>query len=307
MPADADIGVFELGSEQPGDIAMLAHILQPHVGILTSVGPGHLDGFKTLDAVTSEKWSLIKHLPVNGTAFVNADVPQLLDLAATAKVPVVTTGLANGDLRGHVLQTVPSLKIQLEDVAVLLSCPLVGTHNANNLLLAAAAANKLGLNWDVIADQAASFKPIPHRLQPIPSSFGTILDDTYNANPASMIAALDVLASYETSGSIRIFVFGEMLGLGTDSARFHREIARLALHLPIDAVLPIGDAAIAACHAVTEASATTEGFEDVSRVVILPRDEIKAWIDGFSDSRVVLVKGSRALALENLVDELLQL
>ncbi|MCK5827547.1 UDP-N-acetylmuramoyl-tripeptide--D-alanyl-D-alanine ligase [Candidatus Bipolaricaulota bacterium] len=299
MPANTDIGVFELGAERPGDIAILAEILQPHIGILTSVGTGHLDGFKTVEAVASEKWSLIEHLPENGIAIINADVPRLLDLAATANVPVVTTGLNVGDLQGQVLQTIPSLKIQLADHDVTLACPLVGTHNANNLLLAAAAAHRLGISWHAITAQAASFKPIAHRLQPIPSSFGTILDDTYNANPASMMAALDVLASFGAVKSRRVFVFGTMSGLGTDSDRFHREIAQQALHHPIDTILPIGDAAISACRAVTMPA-------EKARVVVLPRDEIKPWvIAGGSDSMVVLVKGSRDLALENLVANLL--
>jgi len=299
MPAVTDIGVFELGAERPGDITTLAEILQPHIGILTSVGPGHLDEFKTVEAVASEKWSLIEHLPENGTAIINADVPRLLDLAATANVPVVTTGLNVGDLQGQVLQTVPSLKIQLANQNIMLACPLIGTHNANNLLLAAAAAHRLGLSWHAIADQAASFKPIAHRLQPIPSSFGTILDDTYNANPASMMAALDVLASFGPVESRRVFVFGTMSGLGTDSDRLHHEIAQQALHHPIDTILPIGDAAIAACRAVTAPA-------EEAKVVVLPRDGIKAWIiDGASDPMVVLVKGSRDLALETLVAELL--
>lgn len=300
MPADTDIGVFELGAEQPGDIARLAKILQPHLGILTSVGPGHLDGFKTIEAVASEKGSLIEHLSADGTAIINADVPRLLDLAATATVPIVATGLTPCHLQGHLLQTVPSLKIQLADQNLTLTCPLVGTHNANNLLLATATAHKLGVSWQTIADQATSFKPIAHRLQPIPSSFGTLLDDTYNANPASMIAALDVLTSFGSVESCRVFVFGTMSGLGTDTDRFHREIVQRALADPIDAILPIGDAATAACHTVTAPA-------EKDRVVVLPRDRIKPWIRSHtSDSMVILVKGSRDLSLESLIADLLQ-
>ena len=301
MPTDANVGVFELGAERPGDIALLADILQPHMGILTSVGPGHLDGLKTVAAVTSEKWSLIEHLPKDGTAFVNADVPPFLDLAASAHVPVVTAGLENGAIRGLVLQTAPNLKVRLNDQDITLSCPLVGTHNANNLLLAAAAANTLGISWEEIANHAPSFKPISHRLTPIQASFGMILDDTYNANPASMSAALDVLIASPIEEARRVFVFGEMYGLGTASARFHRDIAQQALSLPIDVILPIGDTAIAACHAVTVHS------EDAARVIVLPRHEIVRWIHDFAPALVVLVKGSRALGLENLVDALQRL
>ena len=297
MPSDTDIGVFELGAERPGDIALLASILQPHMGILTSVGPGHLDGFKTVSALTAEKWSLIEHLPADGTAVVNADVPRLPDLAATVRVPIVTAGLENGDVRGHVLQTVPSLKVKLANQDITLCSPLVGAHNAANLLLAAVAANALGMSWKEIADQAPSFEPISHRLAPIQASFGILLDDTYNANPASMSAALDVLTSSSIEPVRRVFVFGEMLGLGTASARYHQDIAQQALALSIDAILPVGDAAIAACQAVGA------GSED-TRIIVLPRHEIAGWIRSFSSPLVVLVKGSRDLKLENLVDAL---
>ena len=297
MPADADIGVFELGAEQPGDIATLAHILRPHLGIITSVGPSHLDGFETVNAVASEKWSLINQLPENSAAIVNADSPHLRALATAARTPILSAGLDHGDVRGKVLQTVPSVKVSLEDHDVTLSCPLIGTHNAENMLLAAVAAHELGMSWDSIADQAISCKPIPHRLNPIQVPFGMVLDDTYNANPASMTAALKVLAAYGDAGAVRVFVFGEMLGLGAESERFHREIAQLALRLPIDAILPVGDAAIAACRSVAT-------LPDEARFVVLARQEIKAWINSFSTSMVVLVKGSRALELDKLVDEL---
>lgn len=300
MPANAGIGVFELGAEQPGDIATLARVLRPHLGIITSVGPGHLDKFGTVDAVASEKWSLVEQLPENGTAIINADVPILLGLAKTARTSVTTTGLNKGDIRGHVVQTVPSLEVALEDPVVTLTTSLAGAHNAGNLLLASVAAHKLGMSWPSIADQATSFEPIPHRLNPIRVPFGTVLDDVYNANPASMRAALEVLAAFGDDRAMRIFVFGEMLGLGADSEFFHRKIAQLSLDLPIDAILPIGDAAVAAA---ASASTTSEGSGN-PRVIVLPRSEIAGWIRNRMTPMVVLVKGSRALALEDLVDEL---
>jgi UDP-N-acetylmuramoyl-tripeptide--D-alanyl-D-alanine ligase len=297
MPSEAEIGVFELGAEQPGDIATLARILRPDLGIITSVGPGHLDGFETVDAIASEKWSLVELLPENGTAIINGDDQHLAGRVASATVPVVSTGLDNGDIRGQVLHTVPNLEVVLEGDDITLRCPLVGAHNARNLLLAAVASHELGVDWTAIADLASSFEPIAHRLNPIQASFGTILDDTYNANPASMRAALEVLASFGDDGVVRVFVFGEMLGLGADSERFHREIAQLALRLPIDAILPVGDAAIASCHPAMQRPADVQ-------VVVLPRSKIANWVNECAVPMVVLVKGSRALALEDLVDEL---
>jgi len=298
MPADTTLGVFELGTENPGDIATLARIVAPHVAILTTVGPGHLDGLKTLDAVAKEKWSLVEHLPDDGTVIVNADDPHLMERATGCHLRAIAPGIAHGNPRARVIQTVPFLKMAIDDAGTQLGCPLVGTHNAINLLLAAAAAHELGIEWETIAQRAETFEPVPHRLRPIHVSFGTILDDTYNANPASMRAALEVLASYPGNTSPRLFVFGEMLELGNQSDDFHREVARLALQLPIDTILPIGDAAIAACQAVAET-------EELRKVVVLAREQVAQWIVCHETPVIVLVKGSRGLALEHLVDELL--
>ncbi len=293
MSSEARFGVFELGAERPGDVSMLARILRPNLGIITSVGPSHLDGFETIDAVASEKWSLVEGLSEDGKAIVNADSPHLRALASTARLPVVSTGLNNGDLRGRVIQDVPSLKVKLDEHDVTMTCPLIGTHNAGNLLLAAVAANVLGMGWDSISARSESFEPIPHRLNPIQASFGTILDDTYNANPASMAAALQVLTAFGDTDSAKVFVFGEMHGLGAETDGFHREVIRLALSLPIDAILPIGEAAVTACRATDEAP-----------VILLPRGEIVRHVRQLAPQMIVLIKGSRALGLEALVEDL---
>ena len=299
MPADARFGVFEMGAERPGDVRRLANILRPEFGVITSVGPSHLDAFETIDAVASEKWSLVEDLPGDGMAILNADSSHLLQRASMAKVPVISTGLNSGDLQAEVIQVAPNLEVMLKEHNVTMTCPLIGTHNANNLLLAAATANTLGMSWDLISTTVTSFEPLPHRLNPIRTSFGTILDDTYNANPPSMTAALQMLAAFGDKDSTRTFVFGEMLGLGRDTERYHREIVRLALSLPIDAILPIGEAAIAACRAA-----------DASKIVLLPREEIGRHLARqvaprqAAQSTIVLIKGSRVLELETLVDEL---
>jgi len=297
MQADSQFGVFELGAEHPGDIAVLARILRPQFGVITSVGPSHLDGFETIEAVASEKWSLVKELPEDGMAILNADSPHLLKRASSAKSPVISAGLSHGDLRGRVVQDVPSLEIKLDEQDVTMTCPLIGTHNANNLLLAATAANALGMSWASISAQSSSFDPIPHRLHPIHISFGTILDDCYNANPASMAAALQVLAAFGGKDSARVFVFGEMVGLGADTNRYHREVLDLALSLPIDTILPVGKVSTAACLAVND-----------PKIAFLPRDGIARYVRQLAQKRaiqsaIVLIKGSRVLGLEALVEE----
>jgi len=166
-----------------------------------------------------------------------------------------------------------------------------------NLLLAAVSAHRLGAPAREIEARAPTYAPAPHRLEPRTAPFGTVLDDTYNANPASTDAALRALAELAPAGARRVFVFGDMLDLGLESDTHHRRIARLASELGIDRIYPAGERAAAACRA-----------EAPERTSLVPRDrladEVRALLWGTADS-VVLVKGSRDLRLEEVVGALL--
>jgi UDP-N-acetylmuramoyl-tripeptide--D-alanyl-D-alanine ligase len=178
-----------------------------------------------------------------------------------------------------------------------LICPILGAHNAVNLLLAAAAAAELGVPTGKIAERAATFAPVPHRLRPIPTPFGTLLDDTYNANPASTEAALRVLEEYGPEGARRIFVFGDMLDLEAVSEREHTRIAKLTEGLGIDVVFPVGDASTRACRAV-----------DLPDVRFVERHALAHGILGAAGGdAVVLIKGSRGLGLEAVAAELVRI
>lgn len=298
MPAEAQIGVFELGAGEPGDIAQLAEILRPDVGIITSVGPSHLDRFGSIEAVAREKWTLAEALPAGGLLLMNADCDSLRQRLASSPPAcrVVRVGIEQGEIRGRVQLEAPRLELTVDEPAMRLACPLLGRHNAGNLLLAAAAAAELGVPVASIEERAASFTPIPHRLQPIAASFGTILDDTYNANPASAEAALRVLAACGPPGTRRVFVFGDMLDLAEIAETAHERIAELALQLSIDTILPVGEHATRACRAVGASA-----FLYVDRA-----DLVDALSHAAGAKAIVLVKGSRALGLEGLVNELLQ-
>lgn len=298
MPEGAELGVFELGADRPGDIRILTRILRPSVGIVTSVGPSHLETFGTVRAVAEEKWNLVRDLPADAPAFVNADSPELARLAAAAGRPrLVTAGLETGDVRGRVVSAVPRLALELDDPPLRLVTELVGRQNATNLLLAALCALELGVAPRAIEERAASFRPVARRMEPRAARFGVVLDDVYNANLASMSAALHALAEFETS-SLRVAVLGDMLGLGDAAPALHEELARLALSLPIDLVYPVGERAEAAFGAAGD-----------RRVLGMARGEIAADVvarlSGASDA-VVLVKGSRGVRLETVADEILR-
>ncbi len=294
MPAGSAFGVFELGADRTGDIAALARILRPTWGLITSIGPGHLEGLGTLEAVAEEKSALVDGLPTDGVAVLPAESTRLMKRAATVSCDVLTVGLTRGDVRGRVLRSIPQLEVELERPRITLSCPLIGAHHAVNVLLACAAAHAMGTPWDAIRERTETFPPLPHRLERVSTPTATVLDDTYNANPASAEGALRVLAEIDPAASFRVFVFGEMRGLGAETDRYHRQILDLALSLPIDLILPVGEAAVDACRDAVS-----------STVALMPdRRRLLQRLRSLPKDAVVLVKGSRALGLETLVDDL---
>jgi len=294
-PETAEVGVFELGTERPGEIELLTSILRPSIGILTGVGPSHLAGFGSAERVAEEKWDLVRGLPDDGLLFVNGDDVLLRPRAEGERRATVAVGLGDADLRGRIVAAVPRLVVRVDDPPLRLETPLVGAHNATNVLLAVACALRLGVPSGAIEERAKSFVPIPHRLRLRPAPFGVLLDDVYNANPASMAAALDVLAAYGSPSTRRLFVFGDMLGLGDAGPEHHRAIRDLAVRLGID-IVPAGPLAVDACAEIAS-----------DRILSIPLAGRAAALRHllFGRENAVLVKGSRALRLEDLVDELL--
>jgi len=295
MKEEDEIGIFELASQAPGEIPFLAGLLRPTGAVITGVGPSHLASFKTLEVVADEKWSLAQSLAKGSLIVVNGDSPHL---RARTRAGVITVGLDHGEIRGRIIRETPRLIVEIDSPRLILDCPLLGAHNGTNLLLAAIAALRLGIPPETIAERTATFTPREHRLSPIKTAFGTILDDTYNANPSSTLAAIRVLHRFGNENSKRIFVFGEMLDLGEESASYHREVLAEALKLKIDLIFPVGDRPTEACRSM-----------GTDRAVFCPLDELFLRLarELSRDENVVLVKGSRALRLERIVQDLMRL
>lgn len=294
MPQEAKVGLFELGASGPGEIAPLASLLSPHIGVITLAGRGHLIGFGSVAAVAQEKWDLVRALPASGRAFINVDSPALAALAATYTGAITTVGIDNGDLRGKISSTEGGLVVDVQAPRLHLKTRLLGAHNATNILLAAAVALKLGMSAQEIEARVATFSAFPHRLNLLSVPFGYILDDSYNANPESTRGALIALAGLELQVEHRAFVFGDMLDLGEDSPRYHDKVIHLALELGIGPIFPVGNqstrAAKRACRA--DSFVFCKG-EDLARCIRthLPDGKI-----------ALLVKGSLAVGLTRIVE-----
>ena len=298
MPRSAEVGLFELGASAPGEIAPLASLLSPSIGVVTLAGRGHLMGFRSVEAVAQEKWDLVRALPTSGWAYVNVDSPPLAALSKTYAGNMTTVGIDNGDLRGSVLSAGAGLVVDVQSPRLHLETPLLGAHNATNILLAVAVALELGLSAGAIEDKIKTFSPFPHRLNLIAAPFGYILDDSYNANPESTRAALMALAELGAPVKHRAFVFGDMLDLGEDSSRFHDEVIELALELGIGMIFPVGERTTQAA----KRSASAGSF------VFCEKEDLAGCIHShLPDGKTsLLVKGSLAVGLTKIVQALLE-
>jgi len=299
MPPSAQIGIFELGTSAPGEIAPLAALLSPKIAILTMIGHGHLSGFGNVEAIAQEKWELVRALPTGESAIINLDSPELSRLANEWLGEIVSVGLQGGMVHGKIVGASPGIIIEVENPPLWLETNLLGRHNATNILSAVACALELGLAKETIENQMRTFVPFLHRLNLLPVPFGHILDDTYNANPDSTRAALFTLASLDLPTERRGFVFGNMLDLGEDSPRFHHEIIDLALRLGIGPIFPVGDLATEAARgAIEDAPTGTFVFSSQENLA----DSIRKTLRG--KRNIILVKGSRDMDLDRLVTEL---
>jgi UDP-N-acetylmuramoyl-tripeptide--D-alanyl-D-alanine ligase len=287
--------VIELGANHPGEIDYLAGLAQPTVGVITNAAEAHLEGFGSLRGVCLAKGELLDHLPRAGTAVLNADDRFRSDWAARSRCEyTVTFGFApNADCRvlgePQYLANGSEFRMRLPDGEEADAwLPLLGRQNVANALAAAAAAQAVGTSIDDIVAGLARATPVRGRLRAVSGRNGaTIIDDSYNANPGSVHAALDHLAALAGK---RILVFGNMAELGPTGPALHKEIGEYARGR-CDMLFAIGDLA---------SEAATAFGRDGRRVADV--EAARAALDPLLAADVtVLVKGSRVMGLDRLV------
>jgi UDP-N-acetylmuramoyl-tripeptide--D-alanyl-D-alanine ligase len=247
LDADCEVFIAEMGAYRPGDIQELCEFVQPAIGILTAIGPQHLERFKTIDSIQRTKYELIEALPPSGVAIFNTDDPRCRALAdRTTRVPVMRYGL---DTSGQPLDvwaenmamtsagvafTMADKQGQRVDVQTV----LLGRHNIVNILGASCAALALGMALADLAKAIRNLPPVPHRLQLIDSGGGvTVIDDSYNSNPVGALAALEVLGSFQRGQ--RILVTPGMVELGPLEAQLNEELGAQAAEV-CDYVVLVG-------------------------------------------------------------------
>jgi UDP-N-acetylmuramoyl-tripeptide--D-alanyl-D-alanine ligase len=299
-PAD-EVAVLEMGMWAAGEIRFLANLARPSLGIVTNVGPSHLERLKTLEAIARAKAELVEALPAGGTAILNYDDELVRAMAQRTQARTLLYGLDPAadlwadEIVSRGLEGI-GFRAHYGGESVTLKLPLLGRHSVHTALAGAAAGLALGMNWEEIVDGLRSGDE-QLRLLAVPGAGGAmIIDDTYNAAPASSLAALNLLAELEGR---RIAVMGDMLELGSYEEEAHRLVGR-RVPAVADLLLAVGERAVwiaeeaRACgmppDAVMMARTNSAAIEQL--LPILRRGDY------------VLVKGSRGVALEQIVTAL---
>lgn len=293
IPPDAEMAVIEMGANHQGEIAELCTIAEPTVGIITNVGKAHLEGFGGLDGVKKGKSELYQFLADNnGTALVNLDQNDLLDLALAREVErIVTYGQDDrADYQTDLLTIDPYVSVKATDEEgnnIIINSKLIGQYNYHNINTAIAVGLYFNISLKKIKEAIEGYVPTNNRSQIIHQGDTAFILDAYNANPTSTRHAL--LNFGQMDKSKKIAILGDMLELGEESYSEHLTIANLAKSLPIDKVILVG----------------SEYRKVLSEVDAIHFDTVEAAKDWFEmeniDDTAILIKGSRGIKLEKLL------
>lgn len=300
-----EVAVLELAMSAPGEIAQLAQVAEPEVGVVTNVAPVHLEFFDSVDSIARAKRELIENLKPPATAVLNYDDARVRSFAEGFRGRTVTFGFEDGaqvqgfNWQGSALGD-SSLRVKSPTLECNFDFHLPGRHNAENLLAAVAAASLFDIPPADLQRAVASFRNLPQRSEIIRLPGGTVLiNDSYNSNPLAMERMLETLATWPRV-SRRIVVAGEMLELGVSSPDLHRAVGRKCAASDVDWLVAVQGDARFFLHGAVEAgmpSQKTRFFPNAEEAaefcsaLIRPGD-------------LVLVKGSRGVHLETIVDVL---
>ena len=300
-----EIAVVELGMNHPGEISLLVRVAEPDVRVWTNVGEAHLGFFASLDAIADAKAEIFEGATAATLLVANADDPRIVARTGAFRGRVVTFGIdCDADVRAR--QVVDRgtegtrACVTTKRGSVEIATPLIGRANLANILAAAAVAEEFGVPLADVASKAAQLRPAPHRGEIVRLANGvTVIDDSYNANPTATRRALDVLASGR--GSRRIAVIGEMLELGERSIELHEDVGRAVARAGVDVLLAVGGMP---ARALADA-AVAAGMPAAAVRHFATSDEAAAEAEALVDAGdLVLVKGSRGVATDRVVDRL---
>ena len=287
------VSILEMGANQPKDIEKLCKIANPNHGLITNIAPAHLEGFGDIESVAKTKGELFEHL-TKGKSFVNLADSRINELEIYGDS--ITFGLTancdypadlHNDEDGSIVLTIDTQEIHTNSVNL---------SFAKNIIACSAIANELDISWEAIKDRIITFRPPKGRCEIKTNGKITIIDDTYNANVESTLAAIDYLKAFSGNGK-RIFVFGDMLELGSSSGEQHRIIGGKCQKEELSAVFTFGNETVVAHEEMNE-SILHKHFDEKEALLSSLNDII-------SKGDKILVKGSRGMRMEEIVGEII--
>jgi UDP-N-acetylmuramoyl-tripeptide--D-alanyl-D-alanine ligase len=306
LRAEHELAIVELGTNRPGEIARLAAIAAPDVGLITNIGPAHIEGLGSIEGIREEKGDLFRVMAGRGAAVINHDDDAVAILAERWRGRRVTFGLKSGaDLTarriGGAAPEGVGFDIVIDGVATPVRLSIPGRHNIMNALAAAATAKALGFDRHAIAEGLAAFRPVPGRTEIRRLGNGAlIVMDAYNANPASVREALKTLEELRGAGTA-FAVLGDMLELGEGAPELHGEIGAVLAETGVDAVFLKGTLS-----RFTAEGARKKGFPE-ERIIFFdaPGPVISDLRSRLRSGDWILVKGSRKMKMEAVTEAII--
>ncbi|MCH9692132.1 MAG: UDP-N-acetylmuramoyl-tripeptide--D-alanyl-D-alanine ligase [Gammaproteobacteria bacterium] len=297
-----DVLIIEMGANGLGEIDYLCGIAKPQISAVTNVLPAHIEGFGSLEGIARTKGQIYSSLKSGGTAVINADdaFADYWRSVVPKKVRCVDVGLSSNCVLYATNITLnkqgcAKFDLMVEGQAYPVQLQLLGVHNVHNALVAAGCAFAAGIPAAEIAIGLAFLAGVKARLQTVKGlNDATIIDDSYNANPGSVAAAIELLA--QGCGE-KILVLGDMAELGADEAQLHREVGQLARARGIDQLLTFGPLSAAAAESFNPGRSQQNSFDDQEAL-------IAALENVLNSDTTVLVKGSRSARMECIVQAL---
>jgi len=306
LEEDTEIAVLEMGMNHFGEIALLARLAQPEIGVIINIGESHIEHLGSRDGIADAKCELIEALPADGTAVLFGDEPLLRARRSKTAASVVWYGFAEGnDVQAVDVKNLGVAGSEFSAEGVRYTLPVPGDHQVGNALAAIAVGRVLGMEAEQIREGLAQAVLTARRTEIKKARLGgTVIDDAYNASPTSMRAALNMLAGMPNAP--KVAVLGGMLELGSDSVQMHREIGAYVAELSLDRLVCVGELAADIAAGAREAGypaerifAAVEKSAAIEHVEALLRQSTEEQGDA-----VVLVKASNGIKLGEIVQSL---
>ena len=309
---DCRIVIAELGSNHPGEIAHLTRIAAPDIAVITNVHPAHLEGFGSLQTIIQEKSSISEGLTPDGILIINGDFDELVSACRDKGLKFLKFGKSDGaDFQGlNIRYEAASSQFTIDGTNVHL--PLPGPGNLENTLAAWAVCSQFDMSIDDFAQAVSKLSPVSMRTELLQIGTLMVLSDCYNANPASMKNALDILAGLDPTRKHRlVFICGDMAELGTQTEPLHTELGTSIAQAKVDLLITVGNLA-----KITAGAAKANARHNLDSLESRPL-KIKCFEDALStcnnldkfikDYDIILVKGSRTARLETVVEKIKEL